>query len=141
METGYCLLITIFLLSLLSTRGFTLTCGAYNERPSSTDIEKCIRLEKAFENALLNNESNLYILRTAFLSSSCKSITTRAQCELQFQGCNLCYSFVEQLTSLRSYRSNYSSQLTVWNYGIYLPFEWNFVLPNYLPLFEFSREI
>lgn len=70
METGYCLLITFTLLSLLSTRGFTLTCGAYNERPHSTDIEQCIRVEKAFENALLNNESNLYILRTAFLSSS-----------------------------------------------------------------------
>jgi hypothetical protein len=70
METAYCLLITYFLLSLLSTQGFTSsTCGAY-ERPSSTDIERCSRVEKTFEAALLNNENNLYILRTAFLSSS-----------------------------------------------------------------------
>ena len=70
METGYSLLITYFLLSLLSTRGFTYTCGAYNERPSSTDVERCNKVEKVFEDALLNNKSNLYILRTSFLSSS-----------------------------------------------------------------------
>ena len=70
METGCCLLITYFLLLLLSTRGFTSTCGAYNEGLSSTDLERCSKVEKIFEDALLNNENNLYILRTAFLSSS-----------------------------------------------------------------------
>ena len=70
METGYCLLIIYSLLLSLSTRGFTSTCGAYNERLNSTDIERCRKVEKIFEDALLNSENNLYILRTAFLSSS-----------------------------------------------------------------------
>lgn len=70
METGCSLLITFFLLSLLSSRGFTYTCGTYDEKPSSTDIERCSKVEKAFEDALLNNKTNLYILRTVFLSSS-----------------------------------------------------------------------
>lgn len=68
MRVSYQLLIAILLVAFQTTQGL-FGCSAY-EKPSATYIERCILIEELFENALLSDKKNLYILRDTFLSSS-----------------------------------------------------------------------